>query len=129
MDTIADFITQIRNASLARKARVVAQWSKMSLAIANLLKEQGFIHDVQEGSNAAGHKVIVVRLKYVNGVPAITSIQRHSRSGCRMYYRRRELPQTLDGLGIAIVTTSHGVMTDSDARRQNVGGELLCQVW
>jgi small subunit ribosomal protein S8 len=129
MDTIGDFITRIRNASLAHQAAITVQWSRMRLAIARLLKEQGYVHDFKEGTTEEGHKTLVVVLKYVNGVPAITGIERHSKPGRRLYYQKRCLPKTLDGLGIGILTTSSGVMTDTEARRQNVGGELIFKVW
>ena len=129
MDTIGDFITRLRNASAARNASVKVQWSKMRESIASLLKTQGYVSDFQVETDERGLKVLVVKMKYINGVPAITGIERHSKPGRRLYYQQRALPKTLDGLGIAILTTSHGVMTDADARRQNVGGELLCKVW
>ncbi|MGJ8649360.1 MAG: 30S ribosomal protein S8 [Opitutaceae bacterium] len=128
-DTIGDFITIIRNASMARKGSCTASFSKMRLAIASILKTEGYISDYSEGQCAKGFKTITVQLKYVGGTPAITGIQRHSTPGCRLYYGCKEIPRVLNGLGVAILTTSKGVIRARDAREKGVGGELVCKVW
>ena len=128
-DTIGDFLTIIRNASMAKKDICTAQLSKMRLSIAQILKKEGFISDYSEEENEKGFKQINLHLKYVNSVPAITGIERHSTPGRRLYYGVREIPRVLGGLGVAILTTSKGVMRARDAREQGVGGELICKVW
>ena len=128
-DTIGDFLTIIRNASMAKKDICRAQLSKMRLSIAQILKQEGFISDYSEEENEKGFKQINLHLKYVNSVPAITGIERHSTPGRRLYYGVREIPRVLGGLGVAILTTSKGVMRARDAREQGVGGELICKVW
>lgn len=128
-DTIGDFLTIIRNASMAKKDVCTAQLSKMRVSIAQILKQEGFISDYSEEENEKGFKQINLHLKYVNSVPAITGIERHSTPGRRLYYGVREIPRVLGGLGVAILTTSKGVMRARDAREQGVGGELICKVW
>jgi small subunit ribosomal protein S8 len=128
-DTISDFITVIRNASRARKDQCTARYSKMHWSIAQILKQEGFLRDVREGADQNGHKSIEITLKYVDEVPALTGIQRHSTPGCRLYYNHDEIPRVLGGLGVAILTTSKGVMNDRTARKQKVGGEMVCSVW
>ena len=103
--------------------------SRTKLAIARILKEEGFVHDFTEGTDELGHKTIVVRLKYVESTPAISNVRRLSTPGRRLYYGYREIPRVLNGLGISIVSTSKGLMKDQDARRQKLGGELICSVW
>jgi small subunit ribosomal protein S8 len=128
-DTIGDFLTCIRNASSARKERCVTQHSKMRLAIAGILKEEGYIADFREGEDERGFKTLELHLKFVGPTPAITGIERHSTPGRRLYYGSREIPRVLGGLGLAILTTSKGVMRARDAREAGVGGELVCKVW
>ncbi len=128
-DPISDFLTRIRNASSAGKAECHAQHSKMKEAIAGILKEEGFIRAFRSDEDERGHKLIVVELKYVDGTPAIAGIQRVSKPGRRLYYRREDIPRVLEGLGVGILTTSHGLMKDTEARRNRVGGELVCTVW
>ena len=128
-DTIGDFLTIIRNASSAGKDTCSFQYSKMRLAISSILKDEGYINDFKESVDSKGFKVICVHLKFVNQTPAITGIQRHSKPGRRLYYGTRDIPRVLGGLGVAILTTSKGVMRARDAREQGVGGELVCKVW
>ena len=128
-DTIGDFLTIIRNASMAEKSECTAQLSKMRLSIAKILKQEGFILDYSEAEDAKGFKQISLKLKYINNTPAITGIERHSTPGRRLYYGVREIPRVLGGLGVAILTTSKGVMRARDAREHGVGGELICNVW
>ena len=128
-DTIGDFLTTIRNASAARKEKTVTQHSKMRLALLKILKDEGYIADFAEGENAKGFKTLEITFKYVGDTPAITGIQRHSKPGRRLYYGTREIPRVLGGLGVAILTTSKGVMRAREARENGVGGELVCKVW
>lgn len=128
-DTIGDFLTIIRNGSMARRETCVASFSKMRAAIAEILKHEGFIEDVREVDTDKTFKSLEIRLKYVDGVPAITGLERHSRPGRRQYFGAREIPRILGGLGVAILTTSRGVMRAREARKNGVGGELVCKVW
>ncbi|GIU79728.1 MAG: 30S ribosomal protein S8 [Bryobacteraceae bacterium] len=128
-DPIADMLTRIRNGLKAKFPKVDVPSSKLKLEIARILKDEGYILNykiVDEGS----HKAIRVYLKYQdNGAPVISSLERVSRPGCRVYVGSREIPKVLGGLGISILTTPKGVMTGKEANRQNVGGELLCRVY
>lgn len=128
-DPIADFLTQIRNALRAKHKALEAPASKLKLEIARILKEEGYIAGyklVEEGA----HKRIEVRLKYgPDNEPVLSTIQRVSRPGRRVYVGHQEVPRVMGGLGINILTTPHGVMTGRAARRQGVGGELLCELW
>ena len=128
-DTIGDFLTIIRNASSARKNVCIAQHSKMRAAIAAILKQEGYIKDFFEGEDKRGYKTLEISLKYVDGMPSITGLERHSKPGRRFYYGANEIPNVLGGLGVAILTTSRGVVRAREARRLGVGGELICKVW
>lgn len=128
-DTIGDFLTVIRNGSTAGKKHCSTPYSKMREAIAGILKEEGFLEDFRENEDKRGFKTLELELKFVGDTPAITGIQRHSTPGCRMYYGSREIPRVLGGLGLAILTTSRGVMRAREAREKGVGGELVCKVW
>lgn len=127
-DPIADFLTRVRNASRAGKAEVVAPFSKMKGEIARILKEEGFVQSVAV-ETADGFPVIKLGLKYVGHRPVITALQRVSRPGLRRYVGADEIPRVLSGIGISILSTSSGVMSSREARRKNVGGELLAFVW
>jgi len=130
-DPIADFLTRIRNGILARHAEVLAPASKLKVRLCNLLKDEGYIagFDVrvpQEGGAAE----LVVRLRWADPrTNAITGLRRRSRPGQRMYVRHGTIPKIRSGLGIAILSTSKGLMTDRTARKAGLGGELLCEVW
>ncbi|MCU0658524.1 MAG: 30S ribosomal protein S8 [Polyangiaceae bacterium] len=129
-DPIADMLTRIRNASLARHEKASMPSSKLKRNIAEILKSEGYITDVRETQAEAGSKELTVFLKYGRdrqGV--IDGIRRVSRPGRRVYVRYDRIPMVLSGLGISILSTSFGVMSDKDARRKKVGGELLCEVW
>ena len=128
-DTIGDFITIIRNASSARKDVCVTQYSKMRASISAILKQEGYIKDFAEGEDSRGFKTLEVTLKYVEGAPSITGLERHSKPGRRLYYGVDEIPRVLGGLGVAILTTSKGVVRAREARKLGVGGELICKVW
>lgn len=128
-DPISDFLTRIRNASRAGKAECSAQHSKLKAGIAQILQEDGFIRGFEDRQDERGHKQIVVSLKYVDGTPAITGIKNVSKPGCRLYYKSADIPRVLGGLGIGVLTTSKGVMNDRNARKNKLGGELICAVW
>ena len=128
-DPISDFLTRLRNASKARLDECVMPHSTLKESIASILKTEGYVGDVSSGADAAGHKTLVVKMKYVEGAAAITGITRVSSPGRRLYSRYSEIPRVLNGLGISIVSTSKGLMKDSDCRRNKAGGELLCNVW
>lgn len=128
-DPIADFLARIRNAILARQAEVVAPLSKLKQRLAVVLKDEGYIsgYDVRETDNLPE---IVVRLRWADPrTNAITGLRRRSRPGQRMYVRHGTIPKVRSGLGIAILSTSKGLMTDRAARKEGLGGELLCEVW
>ena len=128
-DPISDFLTRLRNASKARLAECVSPHSKLKEAIAGILKAEGYVSDFASGTDAQGHKTLVVKMKYVDGAPVITGIDRVSTPGRRLYYRYTEIPRVLNGLGISILSTSKGLMKDQDCRRNKAGGELVCNVW
>lgn len=128
-DPIADMLTRVRNALSARHQKVDVPASKLKSEIARILKEEGYIANfklAEEGTL----KLIRIYLKYTTASePAIARIERVSRPGCRVYVGSKEIPPVLGGLGISILTTPRGVMTGKSARKEGVGGELLCQVW
>ena len=128
-DPVADFLARIRNAIRARHQKLDVPASKLKTEIARILKEEGYIANYK-ATEEGGHKVIRVYLKYgSNNEAAISNVERVSRPGCRVYVRRTEIPRVLGGLGINILTTPRGVMTGRQARKQGVGGEVLCQIW
>jgi small subunit ribosomal protein S8 len=126
-DPIADMIIRIKNAQMVNKANVAMPSSKMKVMIAKVLKDEGYIKDFFVDEDAKPTLTIV--LKYFDGKPVIEKIKRESRPGLRLYHSVADLPKVLGGLGVAIVSTSKGVMSDKAARQQNVGGEVLCIVW
>jgi len=128
-DPISDSLTRLRNASKARLDNCVMPHSRLKEAIVGILKAEGYVADFSSSVDAQGHKTLVVKMKYVDGVPAITGITRVSTPGRRLYYRYSDIPRVLNGLGIAILSTSRGLMKDADCRRNKAGGELLCNVW
>jgi small subunit ribosomal protein S8 len=128
-DTIGDFLTIIRNSSRAGKETCTAQWSRLREGIAIILKREGFIADYKEVVDANGHRKLELSLKYVDGTPSIADIQRLSKPGCRIYTGSDEIPSVLGGLGISILSTSKGILTNKEARRQKLGGELIAKVW
>jgi small subunit ribosomal protein S8 len=128
-DPISDFLTHLRNASKAGLAQCVSPHSKLKESLANILKNEGYVRDVATGTDERGHKTVIVTMKYVDSAPVITGIKRTSTPGRRMYAGYSEIPRVLNGLGIAILSTSKGLMKDQDARRQKLGGELVCTVW
>lgn len=127
-DPIADFLTRLRNARAGSKEIVTAPYSKLKGEIARILKQEGYIADY-EVDTTGSQPVLKVRLKMAHKTPAITGLKRISKPGLRKYVGSREVPRVLGGLGIAILSTSSGIMTDREARKNNVGGELLAYVW
>ena len=126
-DPIADMLTRVRNAQMVEKATVAMPASKVKTAIAQVLKDEGYIDDFKV-VNEGGKSELVITLKYYAGRPVIERIERVSRPGLRIYKGRHEIPQVMNGLGVAIVTTPKGVMTDRKARAAGIGGEVLCYV-
>ncbi len=126
-DPLSDMLTRIRNAQMAGKTRVEMPGSKLKAAVANVLKEEGYIADFNASSDAKPR--LEIELKYFDGKPVIAEIDRISRPGLRSYKGKDELPSVRGGLGVAIVSTSRGVMTDRAARAAGVGGEVLCTVF
>lgn len=126
-DPIADLLTRIRNGQAASKAQVSMPASKAKKAVANVLKSEGYVGDVVE-QTVDGKPQLTITLKYYEGKPVIDSLQRVSRPGLRIYKAKDELPKVLGGLGVAIVSTSKGVMSDREARALGEGGEVLCTV-
>ncbi len=127
-DPIADFLTRIRNAAQARHRTVEIPASNLKANLAGILKHQGFI-SAYEKVDAGPQGLLRITLRYVDGKPSMAGMRRVSRPGLRRYAGATELPRVKNGLGIAIISTSQGVMTDKEARRRNVGGEVLCYVW
>ncbi|HYA58999.1 MAG TPA: 30S ribosomal protein S8 [Burkholderiaceae bacterium] len=133
-DPIADMLTRIRNAQRVEKTEVAMPSSKLKVAIAQVLRDEGYIEGFQvanaagSGGKTIGHAELRIGLKYYAGRPVIERLERVSRPGLRIYRRRNDLPQVMNGLGVAIVSTPRGVMTDRKARSQGVGGEILCYV-
>ena len=127
-DPIADMLTRIRNASQARHEEVMVPTSRTKLAIAKILRDEGFIEDFsqsQEGPTAVMH----IKLKYVGKVPVVSGLKRISKPGLRVYAPKTEIPRVLGGLGLVIVSTSQGIMTGTQARKGQLGGEILAYVW
>lgn len=128
-DPIADMLTRIRNANMAEKKDVQMPHSKMKSEVARILKSEGFIKDYTM-ENEEGKSVLKVFLKYtIDREPVIQGLRRISKPSCRKYVASTEVPRVLGGIGIAILSTSSGVMTDKEARTNGVGGEVLCYVW
>ncbi len=127
-DPIADFLTRLRNAAVARQRRVDVPASNLKKAITKILYEQHFIDKYTELAEAP-QGTIRIYLKYYNGRPVLSGLKRISVPGRRVYAGAGELPRVYNGLGVAVISTNRGVMTDKEARRLNVGGEIICYVW
>jgi small subunit ribosomal protein S8 len=133
-DPIADMLTRVRNAVMAGQLVTTMPSSKIKVAIAKILKTEGFVADyeVQDGKRV-GEKVLTIRLKYIgerrNRRPVVTGIERVSKPGRRVYTGKQDIPWVLSGMGIAILSTSQGVMTGREARKLGLGGEVVCKVW
>ena len=128
-DTLGDFLTTIRNASTARKKTCTVPLSKMHIGVLEILKKEGYILTYREKRENQSFPRLEIFLKYVEDTPAITGIERCSKPGRRLYHSTANIPHVLGGLGIAILTTSKGILKGQEARRQKSGGELLCKVW
>ena len=128
-DPIADMLTRIRNASRARHTEVVVPASRTKREIARILKDEGFIEEVEEVRTGT-HQDLRIRLKYVDGkAPVVSGLKRISKPGLRVYAAKTDIPRVLGGLGIVIISTSHGIMTGAQARKAQLGGEILAFVW
>ena len=128
-DPIADMLTRIRNASSQKHSDVDIPMSKLKLEMARILRESGFVQNFSVNGEGKDKK-ISVRLKYSrNDVPTITGLKRISKPGCRVYVGKDEFPRVIGGIGIAILSTSRGLLSDKEARKDKVGGEVLCYIW
>ncbi|ABG52154.1 MAG: 30S ribosomal protein S8 [Trichodesmium sp. St16_bin4-tuft] len=129
-DTISDMLTRIRNSCMAQHTTTKVPATKMTRSIAKVLKDEGFIGEFeQEGEGIKKYLVIFLKYKGKNRQPIIRYLKRVSKPGLRVYKNRKELPRVLGGIGIAIISTSSGIMTDREARKRGIGGEVLCYVW
>lgn len=128
-DPVADMLTRIRNAQQANISDVAMPSSRLKAAVAGVLKEEGYIEDFSVSEGEGGKPSLVIRLKYFNGRPVIEEIKRLSRPGLRQYKATDDIPEVKGGLGVVILSTNKGVMTDRSARAQGVGGELICSVF
>ena len=130
-DTIADMITRIRNANLITKKQVAVIASNTNKGIAQCLLQEGFIESIEYNTNLSNNPELVLSLKYQGKKrkPYITALQRVSKSGLRVYTSYKDIPKVLGGIGIAILSTSQGILTDKQARMQKIGGEILCYIW
>jgi len=126
-DPVADMLTRIRNGQMAGHANVLMPSSKLKLSLAKVLNDEGFISSFSINENG-GKTELSVDLKYFDGKPVIDMIKRVSRPGLRVYKNSNELPKVIGGLGIAVISTSKGIMTDHDARKAGIGGEVVCYV-
>lgn len=127
-DPIADFLTRIRNAARAKKVRVQIPSSKLKVSLAEILKNHGYIIDYEILDDNKQKKINMV-LKYKNGVSAITGLKRISKPGLRVYKSADQLPRVLNGLGTAVISTPKGLLTEKEARKQLIGGEIVCYIW
>jgi len=127
-DPIADLLTRVRNAAMAHHDSVMIPASKMKILIAKILKDEGFIIDYSIVKGEP-QRMIKITLKYIDKQPAFVGIERVSKPGLRVYAGKKEIPRVFGGLGIAILSTSKGLMTGQDAWKKNIGGEVLCYVW
>ncbi len=128
-DPLGDMLTRIRNGQMAKKSSVVAPSSKLRANVLDVLKREGFIRSFEEYEDRPGIRELKIELKYHEGTPAIQEISRVSRPGRRVYSKIKDLSKVYNGLGISIISTPRGVMSDAEARVANVGGEVLCQVF
>lgn len=127
-DPIADFLTRIRNAARARKVRVEIPASKTKISLTEILKTHGYIYDYEVLDDNKQNKINIV-LKYKNGASTITGLKRISKPGLRVYKSADKLPRVLNGLGTAVISTPKGLLTDKEARKQLIGGEVVCYIW
>jgi small subunit ribosomal protein S8 len=128
-DPLGDMLTRIRNAQMRGKSTVITPASKLRAWVLDVLKDEGYIRGYEHGTDARGHAQIEISLKYHDGTPVIREVKRVSKPGRRVYMSVRDLPSVRQGLGVSIVSTPRGVMSDANARSHNVGGEVLCTVF
>lgn len=130
MDSIANMLSQIKNAQAVQKETVEVKYSKINESIAKLLKEEGYLSGVRPFKNKdKGYKVLSLSLKYDESGPVITQLRRISKPGQRVFSKKNEIGEVFNGLGINIISTPRGLMTGKDARKRDLGGEVLCEVW
>ena len=129
IDPIGDMITRIRNAQMRQLSKVNIPNSKFRAKILEVLKQEGYISDFKLETSEKNKNILSVNLKYNNGLPVIKEIKRVSKPGRRIYASARSIPRIQNGLGLSIVSTSKGIMTDNDARNKNIGGEIICKVF
>ncbi|MEQ9040151.1 MAG: 30S ribosomal protein S8 [Silicimonas sp.] len=128
-DPLGDMLTRIRNAQMRGKSTTITPASKLRRWVLEVLADEGYIRGFEETTDKNGHPAIEISLKYYEGTPVIRELQRVSKPGRRVYLGKDDIPQVRQGLGVSIVTTSRGVMSDANARAQGVGGEVLCTVF
>ncbi len=129
-DTISDMLTRIRNASIVKHQTTNLPATKLTRSIATVLKQEGYVGDYEEVGEGIDKKlVLTLRYKGKNRQPIVTALKRVSKPGLRVYSNHKDLPKVLGGIGIAVISTSSGIMTDREARKQGLGGEVLCYVW
>ncbi|PHQ93350.1 MAG: 30S ribosomal protein S8 [Marinosulfonomonas sp.] len=128
-DPLADMLTRIRNAQMRGKSTVSTPGSKLRVRVLDVLKDEGYIRGYERTTGTDGHPAIEISLKYYDGTPVIRELKRVSTPGRRVYMGVKEIPQIRQGLGVSIVSTPKGVMSDASARTNNVGGEVLCTVF
>lgn len=127
-DPIADMLARLRNALAVKKHEVEIPWSKIKYSILQILTKNGYLSDVQVGEKN-GFKILLAELKYEQGQSAIRHMRRLSKPGRRLYVKGDQIPYILNGVGMAIISTSKGLKTDQEARRAKIGGELICEIW
>lgn len=128
-DPIGDMLTRIRNGQMARKSSIRTPASKFRASVLEVLKREGYIRDYHDDVDGRGHPEIVIELKYYEGTPVISTIKRVSKPGRRVYSKIGDLGKVSNGLGISVLSTPRGVLSDAEARAENVGGEVLCEVF
>ncbi|MEM6312154.1 MAG: 30S ribosomal protein S8 [Pseudomonadota bacterium] len=128
-DPIGDMLTRIRNSQMRGKSTVMTPGSKLRVRVLDVMADEGYIRGYEETKDERGHPAIEISLKYYEGTPVIRELKRVSKPGRRVYMGVGDIPQVRQGLGVSIVSTSKGVMSDANARSQNVGGEVLCTVF
>jgi small subunit ribosomal protein S8 len=129
-DTISDMLTRIRNASIVKHQTTNLPATKLTRSIATVLRQEGYVGEYEEVGEGIDKKlVLTLRYKGKNRQPIITALKRVSKPGLRVYSNHKDLPKVLGGIGIAVISTSSGIMTDREARKQGLGGEILCYVW
>ncbi len=127
-DPIGDMLTRIRNALMVKKNKVMVPSSKLKVAILELLKNEGFIDDFKVEKRSP-QDVIIVTLRYYEGESVIQGLRRISKPGRHLYVKAKDMPRVMDGLGMAVISTSQGIKSDKECRRQGIGGEILCEIW